>query len=112
MHTIAIKSTCITETTGTLPTRDSVNCDPHQLMCKVGYSIEKLDIILLQVINCKSRLDEIFRHLSDCGEQNVSVSISVGSKIARVEQSITNSPITTYLDSLHDKINGVVFPPM
>ena len=81
MHTVPIKSTCITETTSTLPpTTDSVNCDPHQLMGKVSYSIEKLDIILLQVINCKSKLDEIFRHLSDCGEQNVSVSIGIGSQ--------------------------------
>ena len=53
MHTVAI-------TTSTLPTTDSVNCDPHQLMGKVGYSIEKLEIILLQVINCKSKIGRNF----------------------------------------------------
>ena len=34
--------------------------DPHDLMGKVGESIETLDIILYRVILCKSKLDQIF----------------------------------------------------
>ena len=46
-------------------------------MGKVGNSIEQLDIILYQVISCKSKLDEIFRHLSWTSEDSRSVSIGV-----------------------------------
>ena len=110
MHTVTIKS--ITETTCTVSSTDPDNSDPHQLMGKVGYSIEQLDVILFQVISCKSKLDEIFRHLSDCSEQNRSVSIGVGTKIVHVEQYITNSPVRTYLELLHDKLNSVICPPL
>ena len=110
MHTVTIKS--ITETTCTVSSTDPDNSDPHQLMGKVGYSIEQLDVILFQVISCKSKLDEIFRHLSDCSEQNRSVSIGVGTKIVHVEQYITNSPVGTYLESLHDKLNSIICPPL
>ena len=44
MHTVTIKS--ITETTCTVSSTDPDNSDPHQLMGKVGYSIEQLDVIL------------------------------------------------------------------
>ena len=86
--------------------------EAHDLMGKVGNSIEQLDVILFKVISCKSKLDEIFRHLSDCSEQNRSVSICVGTKILNVEQYITNSPIGTHLQVIHDKLNSVVCPPM
>ena len=58
MHTVTIKS--ITETTCIVSSTDPNNSDPHQLMGKVGYSIEQLDVILFQVISCKSKLDEIY----------------------------------------------------
>ena len=106
MHTVTIKSTCISDNT------NSDSSDPHDLMGKVGYSIQQLDVILFQVISCKSKLDEIFRHLSDCSEQIRSVSIGVGTKIVHVEQYITNSPVRTYLESLYDKLNSVVCPPL
>ena len=76
-------------------------------MGKVGYSIEQLDIILYQVISCKSKLDEIFRHLSISSEENRSVSICVGTKILRIEQSISNSSVGNNLDSIRDKLNSV-----
>ena len=56
MHTVTIKS--ISDSTVSNTNSDSY--DPHDLMGKVGYSIEQLDIILYQVISCKSKLDEIF----------------------------------------------------
>ena len=105
MHTVTIKS--ITETTCTVSSTDPDNSNPHQLMGKVGYSIEQLDVILFQLISCKSKLDEIFRHLSDCSEQNRSVIY-----IVHVEQYITNSPVGTYLESLHNKLNSMVCPPL
>ena len=86
---------------------NSDSYDPHDLMGKVGYSIEQLDIISYQVISCKSKLDEIFWHLSICSEENWSVSICVGTKIVRIEQSISNSSVGTYLDSIRDKLNSV-----
>ena len=43
MHTVTIKS--ITETICTVSSTDPDNSDPHQLMGKVGYSIEQLDVI-------------------------------------------------------------------
>ena len=104
MHTVTIKS--ISDNT------NSDSSHPHDLMGKVGYSIEQLDVILFQVISCKSKLDEIFRHLSDYSEQNRSVSIGVGTKIVHLEQYITNSPVGTHLESLHDKLNSIVCPPL
>ena len=56
MHTVTIKSI----SDSTVSNTNSDNYDPHDLMGKVGYSIEQLDIILYQVISCKSKLDEIF----------------------------------------------------
>ena len=66
MHTVTIKS--ISDSTVSNTNLDSY--DPHDLMGKVGYSIEQLDIILYQVISCKSKLDEIFRHFSISSEEN------------------------------------------
>ena len=103
MHTVTIKSI----SDSTLSNTNSDSYDPHDLMGKVGYSIEQLDIILYQVISCKSKLDEIFRHLSICSEENQSVSICVGTKIMHIEQSISNSSVRTYLDSISDKLNSV-----
>ena len=71
MYTVTNKS--ITDSTVSSTNPD--NYDPHDSMGKVGYSIEQLDIILYQVISCKSKLDEIFRHLSICSEENRSVSM-------------------------------------
>ena len=65
----------ISDSTVSSTTPDSY--DPHDLMGKVGNSIEQLDIILYQVISCKSKLDEIFRHLSRTSEDSRSVSIGV-----------------------------------
>ena len=73
MHTITIRS--ISDSTVSSTTPDSY--DPHDLMGKVGNSIEQLDIILYQVISCKSKLDEIFRHLSQTSEDSRSVSVGV-----------------------------------
>ena len=56
MHTVTIKSINDSTVSSTNPD----NYDPHDLMGKVGNSIEKLDVILYQVISCKSKLDEIF----------------------------------------------------
>ena len=103
MHTVTITS--ISDSTVSNTNSDSY--DPHDLMGKVGYSIEQLDIILYQVISCKSKLDEIFQHLSICSEENQSVSICVGTTIMRIEHSISNSSIRTYLDSIYDKLNSV-----
>lgn len=108
MHTVTIKSMTCSNNTCT----NSGSSEAHDLMGKVAYSIEQLDVILFQVISCKSKLDEIFRHLSDCSEQNRSVSIGVGTKILNLEQYITNSPIGTNLEVLHDKLNSVVCPPL
>ena len=102
MHTVTIKS--ISDSTVSNTNSDSY--DPHDLMGKVGYSIEQLDIILYQVISCKSKLDKIFRHLSISSEENRSVSICVGSIIVHIERSISNSSVTTYLDSICDKLNS------
>ena len=77
MHTITIRS--ISDSTVSSITPDSY--DPHDLMGKVGNSIEQLDIILYQVISCKSKLDEIFRHLSRTSEDSRSVSIGVVSML-------------------------------
>ena len=106
MHTIMIKSTCISDSTVSSTTPDSY--DPHQLLGKVGDSIEQLDIILYQVISCKSKLDEIFWHLSRISEDSWSVSIGVGSKIVHIEQSISNCTVGTYLDSIREKLNSVL----
>ena len=103
MHTVTIKSI----SDSTVSNTNSDNYDPHDLMGKVGYSIEQLDIILYQVISYKSKLDEIFWHLSICSEENRSVSICVGTKIMHIEQSISNSSVRTYLDWIHDKLNSV-----
>ena len=65
----------ISDSTVSSTTPDSY--DPHDLMGKVGNSIEQLDIILYQVISCKSKLDEIFRHLCWTSEDSRSVSIGV-----------------------------------
>ena len=81
MNTITIKSICDSTVSSTTP--DSY--DPHDLMGKVGESIETLDIILYQMILCKSKLDEIFRQLSQKSEDGQSVSISVGNKIMHIE---------------------------
>ena len=108
MHTVTIKSI----SDSTVSSMNPDNYDPHDLMGKVGYSIEQLDIILYQVISCKSKLDEIFRHLSICSEENRSVSICVGSKIVRIEQSISNSSVGAYLDLIYHKLNSVFSSPM
>ena len=102
MHTVTIKSISDSTVSSTNPD----NYDPHDLMGKVGNSIEKLDVILYQVISCKSKLDEIFWHLSTISEENRSVSICVGSIIVHIERSISNSSVTTYLDSICDKLNS------
>ena len=103
MHTVTIKSI----SDSTVSNTNSESYDHHDLMGKVGYSIEQLDIILYQVISCKSKLDEIFRHLSISSEENRSVSICVGTKILRIEQSISNSSVGNNLDSICDKLNSV-----
>ena len=108
MHTVTIKS--ISDSTLSYTNRDNYN--PHDLMGKVGYSIEQLDIILYQVISCKSKLDEIFQHLSTINEENQSVSICVGSQIVCIQQSISNSSVRTYLDSIHGKLNCVLSDSM
>ena len=112
MHTLTIKHPCITDHTCSSSHTEPDNSDPHELMGNIGKCIEQLDVILFQVISCKAKLDEIFRHLSDYREQNQSVSVGVGTKILCVEQYITNTPVMTYLDSVHDTLKGVVFPPL
>ena len=73
MHTITIRS--ISDSTVSSTTPDSY--DPHDLMGKVGNSIEQLDIILYRVISCIWKLDETFQHLSWTSEDSRSVSIGV-----------------------------------
>ena len=67
MHTIKY----ISDNTVSSTTPDTH--DPHDLMGKVSKSIETLHIILYQVISCKSKLDQIFRQLSQTVGQFPSV---------------------------------------
>ena len=96
MHTV--KSVSDNTISSTIP--DVVNS--QDLMDKVADSIEELDIQMYQIISSKAKLDDIFERLEKLNQIGETVVVPISTKIARLEQSISNSGVTPYLDSVRE----------
>ena len=94
MHTV--KS--VSDNTISNTTPDVINS--QDLMDIIADSIEELDIQMYQIISSKAKLDDIFERLEKLNQIGETVVVPISAKIARLEQSISNSGVTPYLDSV------------
>ena len=102
MHTV--KS--VSDNTISSTTLDAINL--QDLMDKVADSIEELDIQMYQIISSKAKLDDIFERLEKLNQIGETVVVPISTKITHLEQSISNSGVTPYLDSVQEQLNCIL----
>ena len=63
---------------------------------------------MYQIISSKAKLDDIFEWLEKLNQIGETVVVPISAKIARLEQSISNSGVTPYLDSVREQLNCIL----
>ena len=80
----------------------------ERIIDSVSSTIEDLDIQLYNIITCKSKLDEVMKHLNKLCENHRSVPIPIATEIMRIKRSFSNSGVGPCMESFRSTLTRLL----